>query len=157
MPTVLPTPMQIPGDGHETLVKTLSPALLGFGALWLVQVDPSHVATSGTDPTDPTLVNDPTLVHSAAETHDTPASPFRPVLSSGTLSIVQVLPFQPSASDCIAVTPGFSTSDPTAVHVDAEAHEIPLSPPKLPGVGVFWIVQSLPFQSSTSGCCTPGF
>jgi hypothetical protein len=99
LPTVRPTAMQAPDDGHETLVKPLAPALLGFGALWMVQVDPSQVSTPGSDP------NDPTLVHVMAETHDTPASPFSLVLDSlvlgsGAFSIVQVLPFHASASGC---------------------------------------------------------
>jgi hypothetical protein len=38
------------------------------------------------------------------------------------------------------------------VHADAEAHEIPLSAPPLPGVGVFWIVQSPPSNRSAKGC-----
>src|SRR5437764_759855 len=112
--------MQTPVEGHETLVNPLPSGLVRFGTLWIVQPDPSHTSTPGPFNPGP---NDPTLVHATAETHDTPSSVLkRLVLGPGTFSIVQLLPSQRSASGWVA---SGNESDPTAVHADAAAHEIP--------------------------------
>jgi hypothetical protein len=121
---------------------------------WTLQRVPSQRSANA-------LFPEPTATHARGAVHETAVS-----LSSdgagGGLAVgvvVQLVPFQDSAN----VVPTDVSVEPTASHVDAEAHATPTSvrdssaqavphpPERAEGLACWSIVQSAPFQRSISG------
>jgi hypothetical protein len=133
---------------HTTPVSGAPCAPAGLGVLWIDQVLPSQRSAKDAEEGRPA----PTAVHAVVEVHDTLRSPVtsRPpgprTTGLGVLWIVQLVPFQTSASVSPAPVP------PTASQAVANVHDTPLSAaPTLPtGFAVLWIVQPLPFQTSAN-------
>jgi hypothetical protein len=115
-----------------------------MAACWIAHVEPFQISTRTFGPAAPTAV------HAVGDGHDTPFSlldddPF----GVGTGSIVQVVPFQLSASDSASPTP--FVYQPTAVQADTCAQEMPVSLVAVApvGAGVGWTFHDVPFQFST--------
>ena len=86
----------------------------------------------------------PTTVQSVAEVQDTPSSPpYGPGFGGSALLIVQALPFQNAA-----------VQPPTVAHAALDGHDTSLSAAGLE-LGKLWMLQVLPFQSSTSAALAP--
>src|SRR5579859_41790 len=121
----------------------------GDWAGFTAQAEPFQFSASGR--LMPLLVTDPTALQpvlNCVVPHDTLENSLMLPDGTGTFCTDQFDPFQRSAS---GTSLGVAlTKSPTAVQAFAAVHETPprkgLRPPL--GVGVFWIVQVLPFQFS---------
>jgi hypothetical protein len=142
----LPTAVHAVGDVQLTAFSWLGAAPLGFGVVWSVQLVPSQrsaIVAGGI-----VFMVLPTAVQALLDVQDTPAR--ESSAGAGTVSAVQVLPFQCSAkADNNPLKGGKSGgfTYPTAVHEVEEAQETWVKMP--PGAAVC-TVQVAPSQRSAS-------
>lgn len=135
-----PTATQAVEEPHETPSSQLPPSkpTTMFGVLWTLHLVPSHASAK----VKGGLL--PTTVQSVAEVQDTPSSPpYGPGFGGSALLIVQALPFQNAA-----------VQPPTVAHAALDGHDTSLSAAGLE-LGKLWMLQVLPFQSSTSAALAP--
>src|SRR5438067_1010110 len=112
---------------------------------WIDQVEPSQTSTNGSVRPVSVSMYEPTAAQLLEDVQDTPTrtlSDAKPLgveaLELGVLEIIQLVPFQASAT---AAGP----ERPTAVQALGRLQEIPFS---VGPAGVFCIVQLVPFQAS---------
>jgi hypothetical protein len=132
----LPAAMQWFRSVQETWSSSAGASPLGWAIASIVQLEPFQRAA---------VV--PTAMHTVAEVQETPSRWLMFPAPLGVAWLVQLLPFQASASVALVVP---VADEPTASHTVAEKQETPRSPLEvwLVALGVAWMVQVLPFQTS---------
>jgi len=118
-----------------------------LGVFWIDQLEPSHASASVlSKPVGAPKY--PTAVQTVTEPQDTAFSwLLLAPLGSGAFSIVQLEPFQTSASIWLAL-------DPTATHTISDPHETPSSALS-DGCGAAWIFQLPALHTSISSIGDP--
>ncbi len=145
-----PTAVHAVVDVQDTPVRELLVAPVTLGVVCAVQVVPFHTSAN-VRPVLLVFVEEPTAVHAVVDVQDTPV---RELLvapaGAGVGRMVQVVPFHDSTS-CIGLL-GTVKYRPTAVQAVADVQDTPLRELLVApaGLGVVWMVQVVPFHTSTN-------
>src|SRR6516165_6347768 len=145
---VPPTAMHAVTDWHQTPLRP--PGVCWVGVRWTVHREPSHRSANVPVGLSEESAEAPTPMQAAGAGHATPMKRLLGGLDGvGADTSLQAWPFQRSArTNCLPVPVGFEV--PTAMQLDAEAHETAVNPGACApaGFGVGCTVQCSPFQCS---------
>ena len=152
---VPPTAMHAVTDWHQTPLRP--PGVCWVGVRWTVHREPSHRSANVPVGLSEESAEAPTPMQAAGAGHATPMKRLLGGLDGvGADTSLQAWPFQRSArTNCLPVPVGFEV--PTAMQLDAEAHETAVNPEACApaGFGVAWILHRVPFHRSARVFCAP--
>src|SRR5437588_169713 len=140
---------------HDTPFRALDLAPVGLGVLWIVQRVPFQRSASVTR-TPALLWYCPVAVQAVLVVHDTPFEALAFALAGlGVLLVPQLVRFQAAAT--VSSTPSRLPQNAALAMSVLVVHDTPFRALDLApvGLGVLWIVQLLPFQTSASVTTVP--